>query len=262
MLNKWVNEDHHKNGKSSLLLLPIEMISQVPFEYMHLVCLGVMKKLLSAWIYGKYSRTSKLSGRHTSLIDSRLNILREYCRSEFARRPRTLDLCSKYKATEFRQFLLYTGPVVTYSLLNDELYKHFLFLHNAIRILVSKFPSRQHLNFAELVLQKLVLRCCNLYGPTFNTNNVHGILHLTNDVRMLDNLNSFSAFPYESNMSIFSKYGRKPDLLLQQFANKMTEIQMHRTNSDRSINSICVSMPYGVNQYRMIHFNITHYKFT
>jgi len=35
----------------------------------------------------------------------------------------------------------------------------------------------------------------------------------------------------------------------------MTEIQMHATNSDHSINSICISMPYGVNQYRMIHFN-------
>jgi len=85
--------------------------------------LGVMKKLLSARIYSKYSCTSKLSGRHISLIDSRLNILRKYCPSEFARRPRTLDLCSKYKATEFRQFLLYTGSIVTYGLLNDELYK-------------------------------------------------------------------------------------------------------------------------------------------
>jgi len=84
---------------------------------------------------------------------------------------------------------------------------------------------------------------------------VHGILHLTNDVRRLGNLDSFSAFPYKSNMRIFSKYCRKPDLLLQQFTNRMTELQMHGTNNDHSINSICVSMPYGVNQYRMIHFN-------
>lgn len=43
-----VNEDHHKEGISPLSLLPIGMVSQVPFEYMHLVCLGIMKKLLSA----------------------------------------------------------------------------------------------------------------------------------------------------------------------------------------------------------------------
>lgn len=51
-----VDEDHHKEGKSSLSMLPIGIISQTPFEYMHLVCLGVMKKMLSAWVCGKYSR--------------------------------------------------------------------------------------------------------------------------------------------------------------------------------------------------------------
>lgn len=49
-----LDEDHHKEGKSPLSLLPMGMVSQVPFEYMHLVCLGVMKKLLSAWLHGKY----------------------------------------------------------------------------------------------------------------------------------------------------------------------------------------------------------------
>lgn len=57
-----LDEGHHKEGKSPLSILPIGMVSQVPFEYMHLVCLGVMKKLLLAWVYGKYSRLSKLSG--------------------------------------------------------------------------------------------------------------------------------------------------------------------------------------------------------
>lgn len=51
-----VDEDHHREGTSPLSLVPIGMVSQVPFEYMHLVCLGVMRKILSAWVYGKYSR--------------------------------------------------------------------------------------------------------------------------------------------------------------------------------------------------------------
>ncbi|XP_025161373.1 uncharacterized protein LOC112590059 isoform X1 [Harpegnathos saltator] len=33
-----VDEDHHKEGTSPLSLIPIGMVSQVPFEYMHLVC--------------------------------------------------------------------------------------------------------------------------------------------------------------------------------------------------------------------------------
>lgn len=237
------DEDHHKEGTSPLLLLPINMVSQVPFEYMHLVCLGVMKKILSAWVYGKYSRLSKLSGRSISLISARSDILRKYCPSEFARRPRSLDLYSKYKATEFRQFLLYSGPVVTYGLLDEQLYKHFLFLHAALRVLVSNSPSRQQFSFAELALQKFVLRCEHLYGPTFNTYNVHGLLHLIDDVRHLGSLDSYSAFPYENNMSTFRKYCRKPGLPLQQFFNRITEIQSFGTSTKHNVDSfICASM--------------------
>lgn len=255
-----LDEDHHKEGISPLSMLPIRMSSQVPFEYMHLVCLGVMKKLLTAWVYGKYSKTSKLSGRLISVICERLHVLRQYCPSDFARHPRSLDICSKYKATEFRQFLLYTGPVVIYGLLGEHLYKHFLLLHSAIRVLISKSPSKQHLTFAELALQKFVFRADNLYGRTFNSYNVHGLLHLTDDVRRFGNLDSYSAFPYENNMSIFRKYCRKPSLPLQQFFNRMREIQIHGTNNNRKVDaSIRVFMPYnnGSNfpQYRKIQFN-------
>jgi len=36
------DEDHHK-GPSSLSRLPMSMVSQVPIEYMHLICIGVVK---------------------------------------------------------------------------------------------------------------------------------------------------------------------------------------------------------------------------
>lgn len=159
--SRCLDEDHHRDN-SPLSMLSIGLVSQVPFEYMHLVCLGVTKKLLYAWVYGKYSRLSKLSGRSISVLCSRLNVLKKYCPSEFARRPRFLDMVSKFKATEFRQFLLYTGPIVMFGILDERLYKHFLFLHVAIRILVSNSLSSRHLSFAELALQKFVLRSPNL----------------------------------------------------------------------------------------------------
>ncbi|XP_046142798.1 uncharacterized protein LOC123988065 [Osmia bicornis bicornis] len=256
-----VDEDHHKEGCSPLSLLPIGMVSQVPFEYMHLVCLGVTKKILSAWISGKFSRLSKLSGSHLARMSARLDKLREFCPSEFGRRPRSLVYYAKYKATEFRQFLLYTVSVVVYGLLNDNLYTHFLFLHTGIQILASQSPSSHFLNFAELALQKFVLRSEELYGPNFCSYNVHGLLHLTNDVRRLGPLDSFSAFPFESNMRIFRKYCRKPGLPLQQFVNRMAEIQAHGANRVRVVPSsdIEVSVPLGCGtdflQYRRIQFN-------
>jgi len=108
-------------------MLPMGLVSQIPFEYMHLVCLGVMKKLLSAWINGKYSRLSKLSARSISIISQRLENLKTHCPAEFARHSRAIHTFAKYKVTEFRQFLLYTGPVVTHGVLNQQIYTFFVF---------------------------------------------------------------------------------------------------------------------------------------
>lgn len=99
-----------------------------------------------------------------------------------------------------------------------------------------------------------------MYGPNFNTYNVHGLLHLTNDVRYLGNLDSFSAFPYESNMSIFGKYCRKPGQPLQQFSRRMTEIQNRGRNVISEMDSpIKVSVQHNTAdqcpRYRNITFN-------
>lgn len=132
-------------------------------------------------------------------------------------------------------------------------------MHVAIRILVFNSFSRKYLNFAELALQKFVLRSPNLYGPTFNFYNVHGLLHLTDDVRRFRNLDSFFAFPYESNMSIFRKYCQKPGLLLQQIFNKMVETDIHGTdnnhNIDSSTHAISLRNSDNCHQYRKIRFN-------
>lgn len=55
-----IYSNHQKEGDSPLFHLPIGAVSQVPFECMHLVYLGVVKKLLSAWVSGKFCSASKL----------------------------------------------------------------------------------------------------------------------------------------------------------------------------------------------------------
>ncbi|XP_071576474.1 uncharacterized protein [Temnothorax nylanderi] len=254
-----VDDSHHKDGISPLSLLPMGMVSQVPFESMHLVNIGVMKKLFQAWVQGKFSRETKLSKRIITIINTRIQSLQEYCPSDFARRPRSLELYSKYKATELRQFLLYTGPAILYGLLDDIVYKHFLFLHTAIRILASTSPREQYLCFAERALQKFVLHCPHLYGARFNSYNVHGLLHLTDDVRRFGALDTFSAFPYESNMSIFRKFCRKANQPLQQMFNRMKELQTHGSaESHKDETCVRVFIPYNNGnriQYRKIAFN-------
>lgn len=54
-----------------------------------------------------------------------MKIFRRYISQEFCRLPRSVEDIEHWKATEFRQFLLYTGPVVMKGKLSKIQYKHF-----------------------------------------------------------------------------------------------------------------------------------------
>lgn len=198
-----VDEDHHKEGPSPFSELGIRMPSRVPFEYMHLGCIGAMKKCIGAWVMGDYTEDTKLPDWSIYLISRRLEALREYCPREFARRPTTLRHYKRWKATEFRQFLLYTGPVVLREILPDNVHTYFLLLHAIFRILVSPSPSQNQLFFADIAMKKWVERCATLYGPEFLSYNIHGLSHLVDDVRVLGPLDKFFSVPIREQYAIF-----------------------------------------------------------
>lgn len=105
------DEDHHR-GPSPLSRLPIHLVSDVPFEVLHLVYLGNVKKVINAHVTGRFPPCGKLNVRKLEILDSRMIHLKEYCPSEFNRQPREITKYSHFKGTEFRQFLLYTSPAV------------------------------------------------------------------------------------------------------------------------------------------------------
>ncbi|XP_011859368.1 PREDICTED: uncharacterized protein LOC105556865 [Vollenhovia emeryi] len=129
--SKLDDEDHHK-GPSPLT--------------------RVAKKLLTAWVTGKYGKKMKLSGRNQDFISKRSEHIARYCPREFARRPRSLADYKDYKATEGRQLILYTGPVALQGVMEKQGYMHFLLLHAAIRALCHSPTSQTLLLFAKLAL--------------------------------------------------------------------------------------------------------------
>ena len=82
------NVAHHRND-SPFCDLPIDMVAQFPIDYMHQLCLGVMRKLLLTWTKG--NRGVRISLRHMSEISDKLINLRSAIPSNFARRPRGLN---------------------------------------------------------------------------------------------------------------------------------------------------------------------------
>lgn len=121
----------------------------------------------------------------------------KYIPTEFARRPRGLKDCKRWKATEFRQFLLYTGPIVLRKILSKDKYEHFLTLHVAIIILASEKYHLKYNNYARELLKHFVTTTKVIYGSHFLIHNIHNLLHLADDVVRFGLLDSFSNFSSE-----------------------------------------------------------------
>lgn len=216
-----VDKEHH-NGVSALKDLAIDHIKQVPFDYMHLVCLGVMKKLIESVVFGKY-KPKKLENFLVDVLSNRLITLQMYCPREFARNPRELSKYTKYKATEFRQLLLYTFIVVFCGIIADAQYNHFLLLHASMRVLLNNSSSPEAIEFAKQALDKFVVDAEVIHGLEFLSYNAHGLTHLVLDYQLYGQLDSISAFIYENSMKMYRAYFRKNNQLLPQIYNRIQE---------------------------------------
>ena len=216
----------HQIGPTPLSNLTDKCVDMFSLDYMHLVCLGVVRKMLNYWKNG--DKLVKLSSRQILEISEQLIALRPYIPSEFARRPRSLSELDRWKATEYRQFLLYTGPVVLKSVLPSSLYKHFLCLSISISILLCEdvFRDGSFLDYAEKLLSHFVRNSERLYGQSFVVYNVHSLLHLTDDVRYFaKSLDELSAFKYENYLQKLKKMIRSASNPLVQVAKRTDEYE-------------------------------------
>lgn len=197
-----IQAEHH-TGDSVLEKLSIGMVSQISLDYMHLVCLGIMKRLLQLWLRG--SKNVRLSTENVNLVSRHLITIKPCIPSEFARKPRVLSEIDRWKATEFRQFLLYTGIVLMKSMLSSICYKHFLCLSVAIRILTDPELCVRFNAYANSLLVWFVSNYANIYGEKYLSHNVHNLLHIANDVLTFGCLDNFSCFKFENHMQKIKK---------------------------------------------------------
>lgn len=204
--NRLQPEHHLKMPISPLEKLKIDIVSQCSLDYMHVVCLSVMRTLLSAWV----EKRSKEYSLVTCKCDT---ISKEMCHNrnnikEFQRKPRSLKDLERWKVTELRQFLLYTGPFILKNVLSPERYSHFLKLSLALRILLDNIDNKQNNKCAEMLLKSFVNEIPSLYESCFLTYNFHSLLHIHQDAKLYGNLDDISAFKFENYLQIIKRQVR------------------------------------------------------
>lgn len=177
------------------------LLNNVPVEYMHSVCLGVVKRLLELTFKVGENRES-LSKRKLSLPSKYNDLISEVrVPREFSRRCRQLDL-SVMKAQEQRNLILFFFPLVLKCI--DDAYpdeqKIWLFLAYMIRACV--LPETEF----SCIDNNVIILCCTtfykLYDTVFGSKQCTYSIHVVSShllqIRGNKPLTFKSAFKFES----------------------------------------------------------------
>lgn len=242
--NDYINmshEEYHISDTVSQLveIKGIDTVYSFPLDYLHLTCLGIMKKLINMWV-SNGPLSVRLPSKKVNEISSYLLDLKKYVPCDFPRKPRALSEVPRWKGTEFRFFLLYVGPIVLKNVLNDDCFKHFMSLNIAFIILLSPNLGK-YIDFARKLLIYFVQSFSKIYGIHLLSHNVHGLLHVCDDYDRYGPLDNCSTFPFENFMSQLKKMLRKNEKPLQQIVNRYEEKlknkkveEINRSKSDQN----------------------------
>jgi hypothetical protein len=203
-------------------------VTNFVLDYMHLVCLGVMRRMINYWKSESSSISrARLSPAMIRSISSRLVQLNGKFPSIFARQPRSLSESDRWKATEFRQFLLYSGMVVLQNVLSTSHYQHYLLLAVAMSILLDDDTTfrASHTDYAEELLKSFVKYSSQVFGPCFRSYNVHSLVHIADHCRTHGcSLNDISAFPFESALKQLKRVVRNSNNPIVSIARTITDV--------------------------------------
>ncbi|PIK35886.1 hypothetical protein BSL78_27286 [Apostichopus japonicus] len=103
------------------------------------------------------------------------------------------------------QCVVCDAPARAMNILACDHFNLFLVLSTAICILVSTKLAAEHVNYAHQLLKYYIKWACELYGQEFAVYNVHGLLHIADDVIKFGCLDNCSAWRFENYMNELKK---------------------------------------------------------
>ncbi|CAH0549692.1 unnamed protein product [Brassicogethes aeneus] len=252
-----IRSDRHIKEKSPLLALEVGLVSQFVLDPMHLIYLGVMKRLLILyWIEGK--RPYKMSKLNFNNISESLRHIKKFIPVDFHRKIRSLDEVKRWKALEYRFFLLYCGPLALKNNIDKKYYEHFLLLHCAIFIFNNEYLIGKYFTTAKDAINDFLRFSPELYDKFFVTYNVHSLSHIHEDVKKFGKLENFSCFMFENFLGKIKKMIRGKALPLEQIHNRLSEFERTFINTNVSKSEYT---PILVKHYNNSYFTCKKLKF-
>ncbi|KAI9551042.1 hypothetical protein GHT06_006256 [Daphnia sinensis] len=181
-------------GDTPFLRIPgFDFIAAFVPEYMHSVCLGVVRYFLLLWTVSSYNTEPWFIGKRAILDELNKRLTEIKPPSEITRTPQTLENIPYWKASEFRSFVLYYYPILQ-GVLPEPFFSHFSSLaYSLFGLLQDEIPVNC-VRKIEAVLRNFVYEAECLYGSQHITYNMHLLTHLGKSVIDWGCLWSTSAF--------------------------------------------------------------------
>lgn len=169
--------------------------SSVVLDYKHTICGGVMRRLWMLWTCGKLEH--RLNKKTLERITLHLDEFAKNLPRDVRHGPKSLADWENWTPYDWRQFLLFYGPVVLAQTLPNYMYTHFLSLYLGTRMMIG---DRAVLNASIIgfLLRRFVGDFVLIYGEGQVDYNIHALLHVEDAVKTFGPMDDISGFGYDS----------------------------------------------------------------
>lgn len=215
-------------GASVLLLLSVfNIISSFVPDYLHCLCLGVVKTTVSWWLQGSNKDETFYLGspQKMRLIDDVLLSIKPP--TEITRTPRSISQWKIWKASEWKNFLLYYSiPCLLNAGMPKKYVEHWFLLVSSMHLLLKEKIRPTDLVNAGKSLREFVLTMEEVYNaPQLMKFNLHLLLHFIKSIKDFAALWAVSCFPYEHYNGVLAKMFRSSQAVPQQICKFYLRLQ-------------------------------------
>ena len=188
-------------GRSLLFDIPyFDFVIDVPVDYLHTGCLGVVKRCVELCFKVGENRTRITKRPLTSPLVFNIQISKVKVFKEFNRRVRDLDF-AVYKGQEYRNLCLFMFPLIVNCFEEDAKEKD-MWLYLAYMMRAGVIPNEEYVAISNVVITNCSKNFYSIYQALFGvkncTYNTHTWASHQKEMRAHGPFTCTSAFPFES----------------------------------------------------------------
>lgn len=254
------DSEHHIKYSIIEELTDFDVIWNFPIsDPLHLLHIGVMKKMLNRWLNGTKFYKKAIPKKKIKEFDDLFEVANLNKPSEINRPIRATKYFARWKATEHRTILLYVGLTILKDFIPLGEYKMFLCLCCAIKLSSVDTYLNGRIDLIDHLLNEFIQKYSQFYGKHTITSNIHNLCHVTADLKLYGNIDSISTYPFENHLGKIKQKIRAYHKPLQQFAKRAGEIEQNENiDINAPKNRIELKFPEGdsfqtilLNEYKL-----------